>query len=92
VDGKTVICDETSPINVMYVTAVDDPELFDPTFVNAMAWRLAADLAFPMTNDPNLTIAMLKAYEQTLSSAKTLDSVEDGPREVEGSVWTEARK
>jgi hypothetical protein len=92
VDGKSVFCDEDSPINVMYVTAIDDPELFDPTFVSALAWRLAAELAFPLTTNPNLVNAMMGAYQNSLPSAKTLDSVEDGYREISGSPWTDARR
>jgi len=89
VDGKLVICDEATPINVMYVTAVDDPELFDPTFVNAMAWRLAAELAFPLTADPKIMGGMMQLYLGTLNAAKALDKVEDGPREPETSPWIE---
>jgi hypothetical protein len=92
VDGKSVFCDEGSPINVKYVTAIDDPELFDPNFVNALGWRLAGDLAFPLTANANLVNAMMGIYQRSLPTAKTLDSQEDSGQLIECPAWVDARR
>lgn len=46
--------------------------LSDPTFVNALAFALAAELAIPLKGDPALAAAMQRNYVQSVNGAAAL--------------------
>ena len=65
-----------STCNIRYVSRVTTPQLFSYGFVNALAARLAADLAFGITQNASLTQAMEAKAQQALKEAKWSDSQE----------------
>ena len=55
------------------VTAVTDSTRFSPLFVQALAARLAADMAIPLTNSRTLQEDMFKIYVAKVREAKASD-------------------
>lgn len=62
---------------IKYVFDVTDTTQFDDTFVDALAYRMAAELAMPITRDPNYVGSMMDMYYRTLSAARTYDANEN---------------
>lgn len=49
---------------------VTDPSLYDPQFVKAFGYALAAELAIPLTKSPTIQAAMMKIYGTVLPAAQ----------------------
>jgi hypothetical protein len=65
----------TSPatLHVRAITLLEDASKYSPGFVRALAARLAADLALPLTESRPLAAAMEEKYERELREAGRLD-------------------
>jgi hypothetical protein len=74
--GETVVTDQPS-ISIEFIKRIEDPTKFSPAFVTALAARLEADLAYPVSNDVKLAAAKLDIYHKSkLPMAKSLDAQE----------------
>ena len=70
------ILTNTEDIVVKYIKDITDPVQFDAAFVTAMSYRLAADLAMPITEDGAKQQGMMEIYERQLFKAKGQDAKE----------------
>ncbi len=55
---------------------ITDTTQYDPEFVDAIAWRFAADLSVPLSDDKNLREHLLKVYAAVLEGAIRADANE----------------
>jgi len=70
-------------VNTIYVRAVgrvEDTAKFPPLFVQALAARIAADLAMPITNSRSLQSDMFKLFGTKLTEASNSDAVQGRTR------------
>jgi hypothetical protein len=66
---------------IRYVRREENANKYDPLFVTALATLIASEIAFPLTNDKNLSQLMLAAFQQVhLPRARRIDAVEDQGR------------
>lgn len=74
------------------IRRVDDPALFDPMFVEALALKLAAELAVPLTASVALKEQLNGEYRAFVAQAKTASAME-GAQDVCAvrNGWLEAR-
>ena len=63
-------------VYIKYTWDVVDPARFSPGFVQALAARLAADLAIPIAESRQLQSDMVQIYAAKLVNADTLDSMQ----------------
>lgn len=82
------------PATLVYTRRVEDPELFDETFVEALQYLLAAEIGLSNTRDTQLIAMFRQEYERRLAIARSIDSQENryamqnGPRR---SRWIRGR-
>jgi hypothetical protein len=76
---------------IQYIKQVTDPTYYTPFFMTALAQRLAAEIAFPLTNSATLAEVQYKIYLDKLSKAKAVDSQEGSGQEINISKWQDAR-
>lgn len=72
---QCVVCNLESAY-AEFTYRVTDPTLFDPLFVEALSYALAADLAFQLTGNSGTRDAMLKIYFQFLQQAQASAATE----------------
>jgi hypothetical protein len=70
--GQYILCDSSSII-MTYVTQVLDPTLFSPGLVQALAARMAADLAVTYTENRSLQADLWKIYDEKMKEAAAVD-------------------
>lgn len=78
---------ETSP-TTLYVKAIvllEDPALFSPGFGRVVAARVAADLAGPITENPQLALTMERRYQGELAQAAARDGMQGTSERVRSS-------
>lgn len=72
---KLILTDQGEAL-LRYTARVTNENLFDPLFVDALAWRLASDLASPMRGDTSLQRTAWGVYQHILGRAKAQDGNE----------------
>jgi len=77
---------------LVYVQEVEDPLRFDSLFVDAVSARMAFNVAYPLTKDKDLQIAMGKLYFAKLQEARFVDGVSNPPQDVDDSPILIARR
>lgn len=91
VEGRTIATDAGAPLRLEYLARVTDPGLFDALFIDALAARLAAELAVPLTDNAQLAETMSALYQAKLAEARTTDAMEGTPRGLDADAWLNAR-
>ena len=89
VEGRYLLTDE-SPANILYIKRILLGEM-DTLLTQAIAARLAMDLAFPLTNSASLQEAMAKLYQFKIDEATSIDAEEGTPDDVETTTWLDSR-
>lgn len=90
VEGGFLLSDD-STINLEFVAMVTDPNLFDGQFVEVFAQRMAAEISYSLTQNTTLTENAWRVYNDKLRMARTMDSRDGKPRDIEADAWLLAR-
>lgn len=69
-----ILLTDADTLKIVYVYQLTDVSKMDSTLKHAIACRLAADIALPLTGDLNISDMMYKKYSQILADAKFEDS------------------
>ncbi len=82
---------KTDTVKIRYIAQVEYSEMFSSTFVQALAARIAATLAIPITQNKSVMDAMWQLYAQLLRVATSTDGLQGGDRPLGRSYLLEAR-
>ncbi len=91
VEGRKILASAPAPLNILYTRRIADPNVFDPLLVEALAARLAADLAHPITQSTTLIGVMWDLYRQKLIEARGVDGPEGSGDALLADTWLAAR-
>lgn len=91
VDGQ-ILTNEQAPLDLDYVRNLTDPTRFDPLFARCLALALADDIAEALTASDRIAAKVQNALAAVLPDAKTIDSQDDGPQELDDDVWLRSRR
>jgi hypothetical protein len=86
VEGRAILSDDT----VLYIKAlVSEPSeaKWSPGFVQAMASRLAFELAMPLTNSRAVSESMLQLHSAKLQAAKASDGMQGYAERRSVTTW-----
>jgi hypothetical protein len=67
--GGRVIHTDQPEAGVRFTYRVEDPTFFDALFADALAWRIGADLALPLSSKPDLQQFCQQQYQLALTRA-----------------------
>jgi hypothetical protein len=91
IEGRYLLSDD-SAMNIKYITQVTDVSKFSPMFCEALSLRIAADLAFHISNSASLTELMMAAYEKKLREARSYDAQEGSVDTFSVTTWIDSRR
>lgn len=91
IEGRRILTSEAAPLDIIYISRITDPALFDPLLADAISARLALDLAYPLTGSASLGQSMSEVYNQKLGEARAVDAQEGTPDEFTAPGWLESR-
>lgn len=74
--GNLIFCNSPDP-QIEYISRVVDPNEFDPNFIEALQYCIAAELGMANTRDANLINMYRQEYQQRLAVARAIDSQEN---------------
>jgi hypothetical protein len=77
VEGRRLLSDDSTVI-LKYLAQITDPGNFDSLFVEALAVKMAVNLAMPITKDAKVMANMNQLYEMKLAEARGVNDHEMG--------------
>lgn len=77
--GRKIYCN-ISPCNLQYVRFVNDPEDWPPAFLDAVACRIAMEIAALAAQDAQASMRLVAMYERALGIAQQIDATETRQR------------
>lgn len=91
IEGRRILSDEGAPLRILYIAQITDPTRFGPLLADAIAARLAAELAYPLTASTSLGQAMGQSYRDKLIEARAIDAQEGTAGRLSADEWLESR-
>ena len=90
IEGKNVITDEAT-VYLVSVSKDTDPNNYDSYLYEVLAYQLAADMAYGITNNATLAKNLLADADEKLRESRFVDAVENSTDTVEANEFTDAR-
>ena len=90
--GNQILCDKADGINTLSIYQNTDPTTWDAQFAEALAWRLAGEIALALVQSPPLKQEMDKGYDKSLALARSSNAVIGTPERLIADFWSGARK
>lgn len=90
VEGRIILCDDAA-FKLEYIAQVVDPSLYTPGFAESLACRLAAELAYAISNNATLAQTMMAAYKATLAESRSINAKQGTSDALDVSSWTRSR-
>lgn len=90
VEGRYLLCND-SEVAIQAIVSDASEGVFDPMFAECLALRLAADLAYVLSNNATLSGTLMQAYKAMIPDARTIDAQEGAGDELEVSTWLDVR-
>lgn len=90
IEGREILCDSET-LKIKYIQNVTDAARFSAPFVKYFAYRLAEEVAYPITGSKGLEADLFQKAEAIKNSGFGLDSVEGIPDEPLSDEWNSIR-
>jgi hypothetical protein len=89
--NSRVILTNQESATLIYTYKATNTLVFDPMFVTSLAWKIASEVAMPLTRDEKRMTAAYQMYLSTLSEAKTFNSNESHIDRNKEASWISGR-
>ena len=89
-NNKSLVCN-SSAVKIKYAKDITDPTKFPPYFEELLAWLIASDVAFAVTQSRAFAKDMYEAYKIEIREARSLDAQEAGRQSFETNPWIDVR-
>jgi hypothetical protein len=91
VEGRQILTDMGDPIFVKYTGLVTDVGQFDALFMEALAARVASDIAVQLSESVSRAQGLWQVYQAKLVEARRRDAQEGQPDQLPRGAWIDAR-
>jgi hypothetical protein len=90
IEGRKLLSNSNA-IKIKYIYKNEDVYMYDANFLESLALKLAADLAYPLIQSVNKEEQLNSKFKEQLAYTRTLDAQEGTPEESSNDIWLEAR-
>lgn len=90
-ENNRILSNEAS-LYCRYIFRNDDPNSWDSMFINTLAWRLARELAYALTQSSEREKQCEGGYKDALAHARSTDGAEGIMKGLEADTWTNSRR
>lgn len=86
-----VILTNQENAELVYTAKVTDATLFDALFIQALSWRIASEVAMPLTRDANAMQSAYQMYQSIVADAQLADARESYDTIERDAEWVRGR-
>jgi hypothetical protein len=90
-EGRKILTNFPAPLKIRYQARVVDPTQYDATFVEALASRLAMELAEDLTQSGTKKQAADEDYKRAIKAAIRCNAIEQQPQDLPDNSWALSR-
>lgn len=91
VEGRKILTKGVASLMIKFINSDVVEDDFDESFKEALAFRIAADLAYPLTQSISLSDNLYQKYERSLALARSYDAQEGSSDRFVADDWLDAR-
>ena len=91
IERRFLLTDE-GEAKIIYIGRITDTTHFSPKFVTALAYRLAAEMAYPLLQSITKKKLAIENYKMQLIDARAVDGMEGSVEKIEAEEWINARE
>jgi hypothetical protein len=73
---------DNEPVVLKYIYENTNTGTWSYSFAQCLSWRIAAEIAYALTNSTTIAEAMFKGYDMSLRAARYNDSLKKAPHKV----------
>jgi hypothetical protein len=92
IEGRYIVTADDSPLKIRYIARVEDPNLFDPLFIEALACKLALETCEEITQSTSKKQSIKDDYDIAIAEARRLGAIEKPAQEFNEDPWLSARR
>ena len=92
IEGRKILTDTDTEIELVYVKEISDPNDMDPLLVEALASRLAVELAEKVTESATKRQMAWEEYKEWVREARRVNAFESTAQELPEDDWIAARR
>lgn len=91
IEGRKILTNATSPVKLIYIKRVTDPNTFDHLFVELLVARIAMEVAESVTQSNKKKDDAKEHYVMAKREARRVNAFEAPPQEEPEDKWISAR-
>ncbi len=91
IEGKRLLLNGSETARIIYIARVADTTKWDALATEALAARLASELAVSVTQNRTLAQQLFQQYQDKLAEARSADAMDEPAEQIESDEWTAAR-
>ena len=91
IEGLYILSKDAAPLEIKYIARIEDPNYYDPLFVEAFAGRLALECAKEITDSTSDKESVKDDYKADIAEARRVGAIEKAAQEFPEDPWLAAR-
>lgn len=91
IEGRKLLLNGATEAKIVYVARISDTTRWDALATEALAGRLASELAISVTQNRTLAGQLFQQYQDKLAEARSVDAMDEPPKQIESDEWVAAR-
>lgn len=91
IEGSRLLVRGTDVARIIYISRVEDLTRWDALAIEALAARLASELAVSITQNRTLGAQLWQQYRDKLAEARSADAMDEPPQSLEANEWVASR-
>lgn len=91
IEGLYVVTADESPLEIRYIRFIDDPNYYDPLFIEAFECKLAFVACKDVTGSTELKESLDRDYKDAIAEAKKFGAIEKPAAEFPDDSWINSR-
>lgn len=91
IEGRHILTDLEAPLLIRYIAKSENPNEWDPCFLNAFAARLAFECCESVTQSEQKKQSLWAEYQGEIANASRMSAIQNPPASIPDGSWMEAR-
>lgn len=91
IEGRSILTNESSPLDLRYIYDVTDPNEMDALFREALSAKLAEALCEEITQSNSKMATVVVAYKEAVAEAKRANAIEKPAEQPPEDSWVTCR-